>query len=396
MKKTWLLILLTIIISLLTVIAITYFGIPFFNPVSEWDITKIVKQQIVEEKNNETSRVLNLESNVTTALDKIAPSVVTISLQDEFPSKGSVLKKWGASGIIITKDGYILTNKHAITEKEGWVYVVKTNEGDRYRVDTIREDPLLDIALLHIANATWASPSDLTPASFVSYKSITRIGQFVLSLGNIENQDEASATLGIISATNRTLTNPPTSDMYIGLYQTDAALQEWNSGGPLLNVAWDVIWVATAKSPAGANIGYAIPITSEYITSTIASIGKELASLATGSTQNNGKTLIYSIPRPYIGWTFTNLTKELARINDYSKFEWYVVKNVGSGTPTAKAGLLSWDIITEMNWVPVNNTLPFIYALFTYKPWDKLSLRVFRNKEYKIIDVQSILYQAAN
>ncbi len=384
------------LVSILTVIGITYFGIPFFNPASEWDVTKIVKQQIIEDKINETSRVMNLESNVTTALDKIAPSVVTISLQDEFPSKGSVLKKWGASGIIITKDGYILTNKHAVTEKEGWVYVVKTNEGERYHVDTIREDPLLDIALLHIANATWASPSNLTPASFVSYKSITRIGQFVLSLGNIENQDEASATLGIISATNRTLINPPTSDMYIGLYQTDAALQDWNSGGPLLNVAWDVIWVATAKSPAGANIGYAIPITSEYITSTIASIGNALASFATGSKLEDGKTAVYTIPRPYIGWTFDNLTKEIARINDYSKFEWYVVKNVSSGTPSANAGLLSGDIITEMNWVPVNNTLPFIYALFTYKPWDKISLRVFRNKEYKTIDLESILYVPTN
>lgn len=391
MKKTWLYILLVIIISLLTVIAITYFGIPFINPVSEWDITKIVKQQIVEEKINETSRIMNLESNVTMALDKIAPSVVTISLQDSFPNSNNILKKWGASGIIITKDGYILTNKHAVSSQEEWIYVVKTNEGARYPVDTIREDPIFDIALLHISNATGAGPSDLAPASFVSYKSTTRIGQFVVSLWNIENQDEASATLGIISATNRTLTNPPTSDMYVGLYQTDASLQEWNSGWPLLNVAWDVIWVATAKSPASENIWYAIPITSEYINATIASIGNSLALQNSGEISN--QSLRYSIPRPYIGWVFSNLTKELAKINNYSKYEWYLVKNLDLWTPSAIAGLLSWDIITEINWVSVNNTLPFEYALFTFKPGEKISLRVFRGKEYKTIEVSSMLYK---
>lgn len=393
MKKTWLSILLTIVISLLTVIAITHFGIPFFNPVSEWDITKIVKQQIVEEKINETSRVVNLESNVTSALDKITPSVVTISLQETFPSTGGVLKKWGASGIIVTKDWYILTNKHAVSEKGEWVYVVKTDQGERYRVDTIREDPLLDIAFLHIANLTWTSPADLMPASFVSYKSITRIGQFVLSLGNIENQDETSATLWIISATNRTLTNPPTSDLYVGLYQTDAALQEWNSGGPLLNVAGDVIWVTTAKSPAGANIGYAIPITSEYITATIASINKKTATIDTGSIAKEQKeTPIYTIDRPYIGWVFNNLTKELAKTNNYPKFEWYIVKNIGSWTPLEKAWLQSWDIITEINGIPTNNTLPFIYALLMNKAGDTISMRIFRDKEYKMIDVPSALY----
>lgn len=400
MQKTSMSILLTVLVSLLTIVWVTYFGVPFFNPVSEGEVIKIVKQQIVEDKVNEVSRVTNLESNVTSALDKVLPSVVTVALYDAFPTTGSVLKKGGASGIIITKDGYVLTNKHSVQAKE-WVYVVKTQDGSLYTTDTIWMDPVLDIAILHITTSSWGIPTDLVPAIFASYKSTIRIGQFVLSLGNIENQDETSATLGIISAVNRSLTNTPTNDTYIGLYQTDAALQEWNSGWPLINVAGDVVGVNTAKSPVWENIGYAIPLTSEYITATITSIGKEIAMMASWATstgeQTTGQQTVellqpkgittYTIPRPYIGWMLTNLTKAIAKKNDYPKFEWYYVQELTPEGPAASSGLLVWDIVTDINGLSVNNTLPFLYALFGYTPWEKMSIRVFREKEYKTFEI---------
>ena len=179
----------------------------------------------MQEKINETSRVTNLESDVTNALDKALPSVVTISSRVPNINNDTVLTQGEASGIIITKDGYILTNKHVVAS-ENTNYIVTNQDGTVYFVDEIWSDPNIDIAIIHVTTQSGTVPTDLTPANFVSYKAGIRVGQFVLSLGNVDGQNETSATLGIISAVNRNITNPPTDDLYRGLYQTDAALHE--------------------------------------------------------------------------------------------------------------------------------------------------------------------------
>lgn len=406
MNKTSTIVITSIIVSLLTIIGIIYFGIPLLHPVSEGDITKIVKQQMVQEKINETSRVTNLESDVTNALDKVLPSVVTINEITPLPTTTrwtpqNILKKWGASGIIITKDWYILTNKHVIPNEDG-IYEVTTIDWSTYKVDAIRRDPVMDMAVLHILDWSGAVPSDIVSASFVSYKSTIRVGQFVLSLGNIEWQNETSATLWIISAVKRTLPNPPTSDLYVWLYQTDAALHEWNSWWPLINTIGDVIWVTTAKATLESEIGYAIPLTSEFITATIASIGSVTGAatttgatggVVTGSSTTGGVVTTQPqnnmIPRPYFGAELLVLSKKKAIQNDYSKFEWYYIDSIESWSPAEIAGLLVGDIITDIWGNAVNNSLPFIYILHTYKPGDTISLRVFRNKEYKNIEVKT-------
>lgn len=424
MKKRGIVALLSILFSFLTIVAIGFFWIPGFNPVSEWDISKIVKQQIVQEKINETSRVTNLESDVTNALDKALPSVVTISSRVPNINNDTVLTQGEASGIIITKDGYILTNKHVVTS-ENTNYIVTNQDGTVYFVDEIWSDPNIDIAIIHVTTQSGTVPTDLTPANFVSYKAGIRVGQFVLSLGNVDGQNETSATLGIISAVNRNITNPPTDDLYRGLYQTDAALHEWNSWWPLINVAGEVIWVATAKKGIEVDIGYAIPLTSEYITATLGSMNDyrsiiswdniniswvDLRQLApwlrekleqselTGARprtsiipfplETNGITH-YTIPRPSFWAELLNLSKEKAIQNEYSKFEGYYVNSVLPGTPAEKAGLLTWDIIVDIDNMPVNKSIGFFYALDAHRAWDKITLTVFRNKEYKSVEVMT-------
>ena len=373
--------------SLVTLQAITFFDLPFWQSYSG-QIIKDSSTKVVQEKIEEFKKINNIESDVTAAITLWSPSVVSIITSKDLsyymndalfygPSTGKTvttkvksqkIKTWWASWIIISKDWYIITNKHVVDDTTV-EYTVITNDGDTLSVKNIRRDPILDIAVLQVINTKWELPTDLQPAKFISYKSPVNIGQFTIAIWNALTEYSNSATFGIISAKNRSLSTQWVDDIYIGLYQTDTPINPGNSGWPLLNTAWEVLGMNTALSQ-WESIWFTLPLSSEFIETT-------LALLQTGGT----------IARPYVWMQTKLLTKAAAKNLNMKKFEWVYIESVQLGSPAKIAWLLSGDVITEINNTAIQSDMPLLYTLYTFKPTDKLSLLVYRNKEYQKIDI---------
>lgn len=377
----------SLIISFITTQAISFFDLPFWQSYSG-QIVKDTSTKVIQEKIEEFKKINNIESDVTAAINLWAPSVVSIITSRDLAYyindalfygatsgettttklKNQKLKTWWASWIIISKDWYILTNKHVVDDTTV-EYTVITNDWDTLSVKNIRRDPLLDIAVLQVINTKWELPTDLQPAKFISYKSPVNVGQFTIAIWNALTEYSNSATFGIISAKNRSLSTQWLNDIYIGLYQTDTPIHPGNSGWPLLNTAWEVLGINTALSQ-WESIWFALPLSSEFIQTT-------LASLQTG----------WTIARPYIWMQTKLLTKAAAKNLDMKKFEWVYIESVQLNSPAKVAWLLSWDVITEINNTTIQSDMPLLYTLYTFKPTDTLSLLVYRNKEYQKIEL---------
>lgn len=398
MKNILTTIIISIIMTVVVTQAITYFDLPIGRSFSG-NIVKDSSIKVVQERIEEFKKISNLESDVSRAIENGAPSVVSIVttkeldifLADPFTFYNNPapkvaqpttttkkttqkIKVWGWSGIIISKDWYILTNKHVVADVEA-EYTIVTINGDTLQVKNIRRDPVLDIAVLQVTNATWQLPTDLQPATFVSYKSPVKIGQFTIAIGNALSEFDNSATFGIISAKNRSLNWLDPKTAYIGLYQTDTPINPGNSWWPLLNTAWEIIWMNTAMTQQDW-IWFALPLSQEFIQTTLLSLS------LSGD---------YSINRPFLGLETKLLTKAAATNLGMKKFEWVYVQTVLPWSPAAVAWIVSWDVITEINGSAVQTDMPLLYTLYTLKPNDPISFLVFRNKDY--IRVEATLWQ---
>ncbi|MEI7477193.1 MAG: trypsin-like peptidase domain-containing protein [bacterium] len=172
---------------------------------------------------------------------------------------------------MVSKDGYIVTNKHVVEDATA-NYTIVTRDGDTYAVTNIWRDPTLDIAILKIVDKTGKTPAELQPASFVSLQSPVLVGQFVVAIGNAMAEYQNTSTFGIISAKNRNI-DPEhlANNAYIGLYQTDTPINPGNSGGPLINTAGEILGLNTATAD-GAGISFVLPLSREFMQTTLTSL----------------------------------------------------------------------------------------------------------------------------
>jgi serine protease Do len=384
MKSTITTIVTTVIVSLITLRGVGTFGLPWTSHDYLGELTKTTKTHVIQEHVEEYTKTSNLESDITKAIETASPSVVNIVaskdiqtyLQDPFSTfqptaptsstKKQKVKVGGWSGIIISKDGYVITNKHVINDDQA-EYTVITDNGNIYTTEKVRRDPVLDIAILKILDKNKKIPNDLTPAQFVSLNTPINIWQFVVTIGNTITEFPNSASFGIISAKNRSLTSQDPS--YIGLYQTDAKTNPGNSGWPALTTNGEVIGLTTANN-LWIDMSFILPVTREYIQAS-------LASLTTGG----------SITRPSIGIQTSMLSKAAAKALGLTKFEGIMIQSVSMNSPAARAGLQSGDIITDLNGASIQGSLPFMYSLYTYKVWDTMNLVIYRDKDYKKVAV---------
>ena len=213
------------------------------------------ENEIVEEKYEKKTS----EESISDTLEKINSTIVGIS---KIKDKGSTVfledgvKKLGlGSGIIVSENGYILTNEHVSGEKYNKCYVTLEN-GTTYTADVVWSDSDLDLAILKI------SMKGLTYAKLGDSKQL-QIGQNVYAIGNpIGYEFQRTVTGGIISALNRTIKIEENEKVnYMSnLIQTDATINPGNSGGPLINVNGEVIGINTVKITTAEGIGFAVPI----------------------------------------------------------------------------------------------------------------------------------------
>lgn len=327
------------------------------------------------------SNLSDLQSSLIDTITLAKKSVVSISISTDIknyvedPSQlngpgniqNQTAKVGGWSGIIVAKQWYILTNKHVVQDTTA-KYSVTLYDGKNYNVDKIRFDDLLDLAILKIIDAEWKVPSNLIPAPFLSLDTQVDIGQFVFAIGNSLSNYSNNITMGIIGGKNKELTINK-NNLYIWLYQTDALINPGNSGGPLIDINGSVLGVTTAITE-WAGIAFALPISKEFIASTIKSI-----------------EIFWKIERPLIGIQYTDITPSLQQEKNITVTDGIYINDVLTDLPAWEAGLQIGDIILSINDVSINNQLPFLYQLYTYIPGNQIRLAILRDEKQMTFNV---------
>ena len=239
------------------------------------------------------------------------------------------------SGFIISPDGYIVTNNHVVNEADE--ITVTMTDGEEYVATVIGRDPLSDIALLKIE-----ADEDLPYVDFGD-SDVIRVGEWVMTIGNPFGLG-GTVTAGIISARNRNINN----GNYDDFIQTDASINRGNSGGPMFNMAGEVIGVNTMIfSPTGANIGIGFAIPSNQVSQVVDQL------------REFGET-----KRGWIGVTIQAVTEEVAESLGLENENGAIISSTVEDGPAETAGLIPGDIILEFNGELIEemNELPKVVA----------------------------------
>ena len=304
------------------------------------------------------------EDVITSIAESVSPSVVSIvtnvTTQTIF---GATKGEAAGTGIIVSKDGYVLTNKHVVSGADK-VEVILSDGTSYTNVTVVGSDPLNDIAFLKINGVDNLSPAELGDSA------TTRVGQEVVAIGNSLGQYQTTVTSGIISGKGRPITagseGTGETESLTDLLQTDAAINPGNSGGPLLNRSGQVIGVNTAVAANAQGIGFAIPINA-----TKGALKQVLA----------GK----GVERSYLGLRYVTLTPDVAKQYNVSVTQGaYIIGAEGSpgvrpGSPADKAGLREKDIIKKVNNMTVGPQGGVSSLIGEYAPGDTVSLLVLRD-----------------
>jgi serine protease Do len=330
-----------ILIAILAlIISFASVGISAWQMATQGQPKKVNKSQTTNENGYYSGNYQFEETTIAGVVERVAPAVVSIvtetRVSNSYSYYGESYAQAAGTGMIVTSDGYILTNKHVI-EGARKIQVIM-DSGEVYDdVEIVGKDPLNDVAYLKIKNV-----SDLPTVTLGDSKYLA-VGEPVLAIGNALGAFQNSVTSGIISGLGRSITaadeDGNNSEELSDLIQTDAAINPGNSGGPLVNAAGEVIGINSAASTDYNNLGFSIPI----------SATKGMLN----SIMQNGKAV-----RAYVGIAYQNITPEIANENNLPVSSGAWISNSGrasiaTGGPAEKAGLKEGDIITKIDGVEI-------------------------------------------
>lgn len=373
--------------SALVAVAIGFFILGInFGPYAGTDATEVSNESpkpVYNEtnpiKNSASSNILREFNNAIVDIAELTnPAVVTINTSQtvrqrqqspfslffndpRFNQEREFRRRGLGSGIIVSEDGYIITNNHVI-ENADEIKITLYN-GDELDAEIIGTDPGSDIAVLKVnrrnLNAIPIGNSDNL-----------KVGEMVLAIGSpLSDQFANTVSMGIISASGRSGVGLNQYENYI---QTDAAINPGNSGGPLINVDGELIGINTAiasRSGGSQGIGFAIPI--------------NMAKNVMEALISDGR-----VARGYLGITEGGeVDRTMARALGMSAPRGFIVGDVVEGGPADKAGLLEGDVIVKLNGNTVRNFLDFRVAIANSQPGTEVEIEVFRDGENKTMRV---------
>lgn len=302
-----------------------------------------------------------IETNITQVVDEVGPAVVTVVATLPDRRSGFRVVTGGTSsgsGVIISADGYILTNNHVVEGASA--YKVVLSNGSEKDATLVGTDVYADLAVLKV------NEKMSTVAAFGN-SNILKRGESVIAIGSPLGDFKNSVTVGVVSATGRSLDTGQGYSME-GLIQTDAAINQGNSGGPLLNLAGQVIGINTlivrnnGSSTVVEGLGFAIPSsTAQLLASKIIEKG--------------------FVTRPYVGATTQSIDPTLAR--RYSlPVQWGAyITDIDSGSPAEKAGLREGDIVIQVGSTALDEQRLYLNALFGYTPGEVIPFTVMRGQQ---------------
>jgi serine protease Do len=263
------------------------------------------------------------------------------------------------SGVIVTSDGYILTNNHVVQGSSKLTVVL--NDKKKYTAKVVGADPQTDVAVIKI-------DANNLPAAALGNSDRLKIGQWVIAVGN-PFQLMHTVTAGIISAQGRSSVGLAEYEDFI---QTDAAINPGNSGGALSDLDGRVIGINTAiSSPSGGSvgIGFAIPI--------------NMAKKVMDELINKG-----TISRGYLALVPQDITEDLAKALKLKNTEGVIVSNVQKDGPADKAGIKTGDIILKYNGEQINSSVQLRNLVAETNPGSKASIVILRNNDQKELNVK--------
>ena len=339
-------------------------GAAVYRAVQERESLPQAVQQVLPESDPAPTQVLTLnttdvETSITQSVQKVGPTVVTVV--GTIPGQLTIFGPTGdqtvsGTGFFITNDGYIITNNHVV---EGTQEVeIVLSDGTQQTADFVGSDPYSDIAVLK-------ADGNVPAVAALGNSDALDPGESVIAIGSPLGDFKNTVTAGVVSATGRSIDTGKGYSIE-NLIQTDAAINQGNSGGPLVNLAGEVIGVNTLvvrQSPTGSvaeGLGFAIPInTAQAIAQQIIEQGY--------------------FARPYMGVSFQPINPEIAARYDLPA-EWGVfITNVEPGSPASEAGIQDGDIITRVGDIALDETHSYVNALFSYQPGDQIPLVIVRN-----------------
>ncbi|MGB9598261.1 MAG: S1C family serine protease, partial [Minisyncoccales bacterium] len=287
----------------------------------------------------------------------------------QFRQKGTEEKEiGGGTGFFVSSDGLIITNNHVVEDKKA-SFTVITNDGKKFQAKVLVRDSLSDLALLKIDGSNF---------SFIEMGDSDYIlpGQTAIAIGSALVELKNTISVGVISGLGRNIVAQGGNfiETQYDVIQTDAAINQGNSGGPLLNLNGQAIGVNFAMVINAQNIGFAIPI-------------------------NRAKRLISQyhqfgrVVYPFIGIRYILLNENLKKEKNLSvNYGALITGNekepaIVPDSPAQRVGLQEGDIILEINNEKITVDNPLMKIILKYNPGDKISLKVLRGKEEKIIEL---------
>lgn len=343
------------------------------------------------------------ESSMIDAQEKVAPAVVSIvefidvssfQQQQQWSPFGNgdtkrtdetnLTEVAGGTGFIIDPSGIVVSNKHVVEDEKG-IYKAYLNDGTEFDLTIEALDPGNDFAILQLVIPEDASEEMKAiegnfPYVTLGDSSTLQVGQQVIAIGNALAEYQNTTTAGIISATGRKIVASDgfgdTSTLY-GLIQTDAAINQGNSGGPLVNLAGEVVGINTAVDSSAQGIGFAIPIND--------------VKSALESWQETGEIL-----RPMMGVRYVMLVRARAKtlgitvnhgaliIGDPDTGESPIVE----GGPAEAAGLKALDVILSVEGEELGLDYTLQDAVLRHQVGDKVKMEVWRDGETFEVEVE--------
>ncbi len=299
---------------------------------------------------------------VVKAAEEVTPSVVGISnfgVVIDFWGRSSLQERATGSGVIIDSEGYIVTNYHVIENARE--LIVTLSEGEELPARVVGADSPTDLAVLKVEKRG-------LPAAVLANSDYLRVGEPAIAIGNPLGLDfQQTVTLGVVSARERSITIQGQKFTFI---QTDAAINDGNSGGALVNIYGQVIGINTAKIkiPGVEGMGFAIP------SNTVKEITRDL--IAHGRVE-----------RPWLGIYLSTLTPMDAQRFALSVQEGVLIRDVIKGGPADQAGLLPLDVIIALNGQPVRDSGRFQELLYQARVGQQITLTLMRGAEELILAV---------
>jgi len=354
---------------------------PKINSISKTNTSKTGDKQIVVYE----------ESIITKVVEESLPSVVTVGIMKttqgqsylqidpfnpfggftQIPGKKQKIDQNIGSGFIVSKDGFIITNKHVVADEQA-TYKVLTNDKKEFNVEKIYRDPLNDLAILKVS-------ANNLKALTLADSSKLKLGQMTIAIGTPLGEFTNTVTTGIVSGLGRGITAGSPFEGYVekldNVIQTSAPISPGNSGGPLLNSFGQVIGINAAIAQEGSNIGFAIP----------SNVIKDLL--------NNFAKSGNSFERPYVGVRYKMVDKQTAILNDV--VEGAYVTEVLEDSPAQKAGLEAQDIITEFDGTKVkgDDEQTLAKMILQKKVGDSVPIKYWRNKKIKTTSLKVEAYK---